>query len=309
MSRDARYVLMTPARDEARHIRLTLDSVVNQNVRPVRWVIVSDNSSDETPEIVGEYAREHEFIELVELTQEGQRTFSSKVWALNEAYQKLEGIDYEFIGNLDGDMSFEPDFYERLLGEFAARPRLGLASGVYVEHLEGGRTYESPATYTPGALQLFRRQCYEEIGGYRPMRTGGIDTLAEIMVRMNGWEVKAFSELKTVHHKPGMLGGASSNLRSKFRQGQRDYNIGMHPLFMAGKAAVRLKENPWVIGSLTRLAGFGACWMKRQPRDVPPEAMQYLRQMQNEKIRALFGLGGRGGVAAENMRPAEGEQK
>src|SRR3984885_6411659 len=98
-----RYVLITPARNEAQFIELCLQSVVSQTVRPVRWVIVSDGSTDGTDEIVGRYAAENTWIELVRMPERRERNFAGKVYAFNAGYEKLQGLEYEVIGSLDGD--------------------------------------------------------------------------------------------------------------------------------------------------------------------------------------------------------------
>src|SRR6266508_2351951 len=113
------YVLVTPARNEAAFIELTLNSMVRQTVPPVKWVIVSDGSTDGTDEIVGNYARNHEWIELVRMPERAERHFAGKVHAFNAGYERVKGCRFDIIGNLDADISFEPDYFSFLLGKFA----------------------------------------------------------------------------------------------------------------------------------------------------------------------------------------------
>src|SRR2546423_14127260 len=126
-----KYVLITPARDEAAYIRKTLEAMVAQTVRPLRWIIVSDGSSDGTDEIVKEFADRHGWIELLRTPERKERHFGGKVNAFNAGYARLNGLGYEVIGNLDGDTSFAADYIEYLLGKFAQNPRLGVAGTNY----------------------------------------------------------------------------------------------------------------------------------------------------------------------------------
>src|SRR5919108_934529 len=173
------YVLVTPARNEAQFIGLTLESVVRQTARPARWVIVSDGSTDGTDDSVTRYAARYPWIELIRQPERADRNFAGKVRAFNAGHARLQGLDYDVIGNLDGDISFEDDnYFEIMLGKFAADPRLGVAGTPYHEGSRALYDYRfSSLEDVAGACQLFRRQCFEGIGGYRPVRGGGIDLI------------------------------------------------------------------------------------------------------------------------------------
>src|SRR5262245_53967369 len=118
------FVLVTPARNEAQFIGLTIESVVAQTSRPSKWVIVSDGSTDETDDVVRHYAARHEWIELVRRPERAERHFAGKVEAFNAGYARMNDVKYEVIGNLDADISFEePDYFEFLMGKFGESPR------------------------------------------------------------------------------------------------------------------------------------------------------------------------------------------
>src|SRR5271166_3066755 len=121
------YVLITPARNESQFIELTIKSVVSQTVRPIKWVIVSDGSTDGTDDIVKKYAADHPWIELVRMPERRERHFAGKVHAFNAGYAKVRDLDYDVIGNLDADITFDEGYFDFLLREFAASPRLGVA--------------------------------------------------------------------------------------------------------------------------------------------------------------------------------------
>lgn len=124
------YVLITPAHNEEAFIAKTIESVIAQTVRPLRWVIVNDASTDSTGEIVGNYARRHSFLRLVNVARPSGRHFGNKVRAFNRGLEELEGLTFDFIGNLDADISFEPDYMENILRELEGDPTLGIAGGI-----------------------------------------------------------------------------------------------------------------------------------------------------------------------------------
>lgn len=284
----SRYVLLTAAHNEEFYIERTLQSVVSQEHRPERWVVVSDRSTDRTAAIVQEYARKHDFIELVEVAEGKGREFSSKVNALTLGHEKLSKLDYEFLGILDGDISFGPQYYGDLLDKFSRDPKLGLSGGFIYEEDQG--EFKSRKTNTSisvaGAIQLFRRECYEGIGGLQPIPYGGEDWCAEVGVRMRGWDVRAFPDLKAFHHRPTGTGG--SLLRYWYRQGKMDYALGSLPSFEIVKCVRRVRENPFGFGALARWTGFLGSWLSRAPRLVSKEFIDYLRQEQRQRLRAMI---------------------
>src|ERR1035437_10266390 len=217
-----RYVLATAAYNEEAYIEATIRSVIAQTAPPLKWVIVSDGSTDHTDEIVRSYAESYPFIQLHRITEEHPRDFSAQVLAINTGLSKLEALDFDFIGNLDADITLEPEYFEMLLGRFAADSRLGLAGGFVCE--KSGDAFKPRITNSvrsvAHAVQLFRRECMRELGGYLALPYGGPDWHAEVTVRMNGWKVQAFSDLPVYHQrKTGTSGGL---LRYSYRQGHMD---------------------------------------------------------------------------------------
>lgn len=279
------YVLMTAARNEEAYIEATILSVVHQTLVPLKWVIVSDGSEDGTDEIVRRYAGHFPFIELVRMADRHSRNFASKVFALNAAVACLGREEYSFIGNLDADISFEPTYLSSLLGKFEQDQRLGLAGGFIYEKDRGAfksRPTNSP-TSVAGAVQMFRRECYESIGGLTPLSFGGEDWYAEISARMKGWRVLAFPDLAVYHHRP--TGTAENRLRHWYRQGQMDHSVGCHPLFEVVKMGHRLRAKPYVLGAVARLCGFTLAHVRAEARAVPPEAVRFLQDEQRERLR------------------------
>ena len=230
-----KYVLVTPARNEENLIEGAIRSVVSQTIRPSRWVIVSDGSTDGTDGIVKRYAKEHTWIELLRMPEHRDRTFAAKAMCFNAGYDTLQSGDFDLIGNLDADITFEPDYYEFLLGKFAEMPRLGVAGTPFIEDASQpqNHTYAhkfADLEHVSGACQMFRRTCFEEVGGYTPIKGGGIDWVAVTTARMRGWQTRTFLEKTCLHHRK--MGTASrSRLMARFWHGQEDYYVGGHPLW------------------------------------------------------------------------------
>jgi len=181
------YVLITPARNEAEFIELTIKSMVAQKARPAKWIIVSDGSTDGTDEIVQKYADVHPWIELVRMPERLERHFAAKVNAFNAGYARMRGLKYDVIGNLDGDLSFDEDYFSFLLWKLAEDSTLGLV-GTPFKECESGQTYDYRIVsieHVSGACQLFRRECFEAIGGYVPLKSGGIDLIAVLRARLH----------------------------------------------------------------------------------------------------------------------------
>jgi poly-beta-1,6-N-acetyl-D-glucosamine synthase len=279
------YVLITAARNEEAYIEKTIQSVIGQTVRPKNWVIVSDGSTDRTDEIVTHYATEHAFIELRRIEDDQSRNFHSQVRAINVGYEILRQRKFEFVGNLDADVSFDQEYYEKVLERFHQNPRLGLAGGfIYERHNDRfmSRKFNSESSVAH-AVQLFRRECFESFGGYVPLPYGGSDWVAEIMVRMNGWEDRAFPELKVFHYRP--TASAGGIIKGSFRRGRMDYSLGVHPLFEFASCMRRVTGKPYLMGSIARFLGFLRGYFYRQNRAVSPDFIEYLRE---DQIRRLF---------------------
>src|ERR1035441_6547833 len=128
------YILITPARNEAAFIEETIKAMIAQTVRPEQWVIVSDGSTDGTDEIVKKYAKQHAWIELLRVPERAERHFAGKAQAFNAGHARIAERDYNVIGNLDADITFDPEYFDFLLRKFASNPRLGVAGTPFTEH-------------------------------------------------------------------------------------------------------------------------------------------------------------------------------
>lgn len=282
------YVLMTAAHNEEANIEKTLQSVVKQTILPKRWVIVSDNSTDRTDEIVRRFSNEYRFIEFVRLDRPPGRNFAAKILALREGFKRLHDLEYAFIGNLDADIELEPGYFEDLLRRMTASPSLGIAAGYVCEELNG--RFQSRAhnrVYSVAhAAQLVRRECYDGIGGYAILKFGGEDTHAATSAKMRGWQAQSFPELKIYHQRH--TGGGGSQLQSAFRQGRMEYHLGYDVLFEFMKCIGRMKERPFLVAGIARMVGFSWSYVKFERRSVSREFMAFVRKEQRQRLTSFL---------------------
>ncbi|MEN6488973.1 MAG: glycosyltransferase family A protein, partial [Smithella sp.] len=284
------YVLITAARNEEKYIKNTIQAVIAQTVLPMKWVIVSDGSTDRTDEIVLQYTEQYNFITLVRKTTDinEQADFSSKVHAIKVGYEKLHGIAYEFIGILDGDVTFDSCYYEKILNKFAENSKLGLAGGIILDQHNNHCIRRSPShsNYVSGCIQLFHRKCYEDVGGLFPIKEGGEDTIAAVTAQMKGWVVEAFEDIEVYHHKHNRT--ISGRLKEAYRTGQMFYKLGSHVVFELLKSIKSVAVKPYFLFAIIRMYGYIYSCCRRQKRSVPEAFIKFLRKEQYNKLKAVF---------------------
>jgi poly-beta-1,6-N-acetyl-D-glucosamine synthase len=282
------YVLITPARNEERFIEKLIQSMVSQTVLPAKWVIVNDGSTDATGDIVGKYLEKHGWIELLNLPAHRDRSFAGKVHAFNAGFERVKGLEYEVIGNLDSDVSFEPDYCEFLLTQFQQDLTLGVAGTIFREegYSSGTDSFEGQ-NHVAGGCQLFRRRCFQEIGGYVPNKAGGIDWIAVTTARMMGWRTRSFREKSFFHYRS--LGTAErSQLASAFSYGEKDYYLGNHPIWEIFRVTYRATKKPYLVGALALYSGYLSAFVRRMKRPVSDDLMKFHRREELSKLRTIF---------------------
>ncbi|MGZ3577631.1 MAG: glycosyltransferase family 2 protein [Syntrophales bacterium] len=277
-----RYVIITPVRDEEAYIHKTLESVASQTILPIEWIIVNDGSTDRTGEIADQQARKNPWIKVIHTKNRGFRQAGTGVIdAFYEGYRTISQKDWEFVVKLDGDLSFQPDYFEASFRQFAKNARLGIGGGMIYNLVKGELQWERhPMFHVRGATKIYRRECWNDIGGL--MKAPGWDTLDEVKANMFGWQTQSFLGLRVVHHR--FTGSADGTWRNFVKNGLANYISGYHPIFMAVKCMKRLFQKPYIVGALGLLDGFITGYVKNIPQ-VPDEALiHYLRQQQLKRI-------------------------
>ena len=261
--------------------------MIAQTCLPINWIIVSDGSTDGTDDIVKKYLPKYLWIELVRMPERQERHFAGKVMAFNAGYEMVKNLSYDVIGNLDADLSFEKDYFEFLLAKFAQNPELGVAGTPF---LEDGKHYDfrfASTDHVSGACQLFRKKCFEEIGGYVPIKGGGIDWTAVTTARMRGWITRTFVE-KTCNHHRKIGTGDNNPLTASFKYGQKNYFLGGHPLWHLSRSVFQMKNKPYIIGGLLLLWGYIWASISRMERPISKELMTFYRAEQMQRLKDIF---------------------
>ena len=286
-----KYALASSSRNEEKYIALTLESVTRQTQLPERWIIVDDGSVDGTGEIADEWAKKFPWIQVIHNPKREGRSFAAKANNVNSAFAKLQGdgVDFGAVGNLDTDTSFAPDYMAFLMQKFDADPKLGCSGTPFTQ--DGG--YDSTKdsfegeNYVAGPVQLFRRECFKEIGGYVGNPAGGVDWIAVMMARMKGWTVRSFPDLRYHHHR-SMGTAERSEVKALFSYGEKDYYLGNSPLWEIFRCTFRLAKKPYLAGGVALFAGFIWAAIRRVRRPVSVELVRFHRADQMNKLKNIF---------------------
>jgi glycosyltransferase involved in cell wall biosynthesis len=279
------YVVVTPVRDEGRTIAQTIESFAAQTIRPRRWIIVNDGSSDDTGRIADAAAAKHPWITVVHRPNRGfRKTGGGVIEAFYAGYELVRHDEWDFIGKFDADLSFDPDFFKSCFERFTADPKLGIGGGTVWEFREGRWTVGSPgdpAFHVRGATKLYRRACWEQIGGL--IQELGWDTVDELKANMLGWRTCTFGDLKLCHYK--LTGSADGRWKHLIKAGRANYVTGYHPLFMVVKCLKRWQQKPYFIAPLGLAVGFFSGYAVRAPRITDERLVRWVRRQQINCLR------------------------
>lgn len=284
------YILITAARNEAAFIEATIRSVLVQTARPLKWVIVSDGSTDGTDEIVAKYAADYPWIDLMRTPVRRERSFGGKAHAVNAAYASTQGLSFQVVAILDADISISEDHFTYLLSRLMEDSNLGIVGAPFQE--ASGETYDYrfvSIEHVSGACQVFRRKCFEDINGYIPLPVGGVDHVAVISARMKGWKTRTFTQLVCRHHRK--MGTAEhGTCAGWFRTGIKDYTIGGHPLWELVRVVLQVFHKPLIVRGVALGAGYFSAMVRRVKRPVPSDVQAFHRQEQMRRLKRLLGV-------------------
>jgi biofilm PGA synthesis N-glycosyltransferase PgaC len=285
MIQNVKYVVITPVRDEERHVEATVRSVASQTIPPTEWIIVDDGSSDRTGDILDQYAAQFPWICVIHRPNRGfRKSGGGVIEAFYDGYSALRYDDWEFVVKLDGDLTLPPDYFEKCFEHFNEQPKLGIGGGVICHEVDGELKVEAnPKFHVRGATKIYRRACWEAIGGLWP--APGWDTIDEAKANMLGWKSDTFGELRLLHHR--LTGSADGLLRDRMKHGLACYVSGYHPLFFAVSCLYRIVQKPYFIGSFAICYGFVKGYVDHVPRVNDTRLIGYLRTQQ---LRRLCGL-------------------
>jgi len=278
-----RYVIITPARDEEKYIEATIECVCRQTILPEEWVIVDDGSTDRTGEILDRVAAQLPWMRVIHRGNRGFRKPGGGVMeAFYEGYNSLQRNDWDFILKLDGDLSFAPEYFEKCFEYFRRDPNLGIGGGEIYHNISGKLKLEkTPKFHVRGATKLYRKACWEAIGGLWPAT--GWDTIDEVKANKLGWKTCAFADLHLLHYR--FTGSEGGLLQDKVKHGMVCYISRYHPLFVVSSCFYRIIQKPYIIGAVAVLYGYLKAHLIRPPRVEDPSYIAYIH---GQQLRRLF---------------------
>jgi len=277
-----KYVIITPVKNEEVYIRYTLDSVVAQTIKPAQWIIVDDGSTDDTSKIIQEFVERYPWIKQITLPVEGSRELGARVVRVfYEGFKLLEG-DYNFIVKLDSDLSFDPNYFERLLRKFVEDSRLGIAGGgFYIPVGNQWRLENVPVDHVRGATKVYRKTCFDEIGGL-PL-VNGWDSIDEWRAQIKGWKTRSYNELIVHHLRP--TGASFGKWGGSVKAGDYAFFMGYPwPVILARSLYRAFSDRPILVRGTGIFWGYLRSWLARKPRFDDAEVIAYIRRKQMRRI-------------------------
>jgi glycosyltransferase involved in cell wall biosynthesis len=260
------YVVITPVRNEVGRFGRTIESMVRQTRRPARWVIVDDGSTDGTADLADAAAGQHDWIRVLHRPDRGRRLPGTGVMeAFHEGCLLVADLSWDFLVKLDGDLAFGPDYFARCLEHFERDPRLGIGGGLICRRVQGRLVPEvpdDPAFHVRGATKIYRRACWEQIGGL--VRWPGWDTVDELKANMLGWRTRTFPELPVEQLKD--TGSGDGRWPNWVKNGVANYVACYHPLFMLAKCLRRSFRRPLLLAGIALGWGYLSGYLRRLPR-------------------------------------------
>ena len=275
-----KFAIVTPVKDEINYFPKTVKSILSQEVKPQKWIIIDDGSTDGTTEVIKKAEKENDWIEGIYREPNKNRKPGGE-FVLEIGLKKLNIDDYDFIVRMDGDLDFESNYFKVLFEKFDDNSKLGIASGVCFITRDGKQIVEQhPSFHTRGPLKTYRTQCYEDINGL--LNCLGWDSIDELKANMLNWNSQSFPELK-IHHlkKTQSSGGIFSG---SFNHGVASYNSGYHPLFVLSKAVYVLLFRRYKLNSIGLLWGYFSSMIKLKPKPIDKELIKYIRKQQMNKL-------------------------
>ena len=276
-----KYYVITPAKNEERFISFMLESMVHQTLKPIKWIIVDDGSTDKTKEIIEGYRKKHEWIEMVSIdNKQEQKLYGSKVIrAFNVGYNLIKDKEYDFIAKFDADLSLQPDYFQQIANAFTQNNKLGICSGYIVERESDTAKAYSYRTYVPGAVKSIQTRCFKEIGGF--VEANGWDGLDQLKAMYLGWEV-AHIPITIIHHRP--ITTEYRSLSFFYNNGIAHYRLGNNFFLAVIRFILNIREKPYFLASINYFKGYLKAAISNEPKLVDEKLAKFIRAHHYKKI-------------------------
>jgi glycosyltransferase involved in cell wall biosynthesis len=259
--------------------------MIKQSIKPRKWIIVDDGSSDDTYDIVTKAARNYSWITIIKTNSNEKRAPGTNVVnAFNFGLSTIKN-DYSYIVKLDADLEFDEDYFEKLIRQFEINNRLGIAGGICVISTKGNKRKieKTPEYHVRGPIKMYRKKCFDEIGGLMPKF--GWDGIDEMKAMMLGWETKSFKDIIVLHLRP--TGKETGLLRYGWRRGKLNYFLGYNPLYSILSSINNFSKKPYVLFGLTLFTGYIYSYMTNSEQINDKKFIKFIKKFQSQRIKSL----------------------
>jgi glycosyltransferase involved in cell wall biosynthesis len=276
-----KYFVITPAKNEEMFISFTLESMIKQTLKPCKWIIVDDGSTDKTKEIIGKYIKEYPWIEMVSIhNKHEQKLYGSKVIrAFNVGYKLIKDEGYDFIVKWDADLSFSANYFQTISDAFSANKKLGICGGYIVDKDINAEIKELRHPRVQGAIKSVSAKCFKDIGGF--LEENGWDGIDMLHAAYLGWDVENIP-LNVIHHRTEATEYRSKNFF--LNNGITHYKQGNDLFLTFIRFVVLLKQKPYLIMSLSYFLGYIRSWLVREPKSVDKEFAKFIKSYHYKRL-------------------------
>lgn len=276
------YIIITPVKNEEMYIKYTLDSVASQTLKPLRWIIVNDSSTDKTEQIIKSYVEKHNWIHLLNIySLNPKRAEGSKIVELfYVGYNTIKDSDYDFIVKLDGDLTLPSQYFKTVAKSFKSDRRVGMCGGYCAVKKNGKIVKEKSSDYhLRGAIKAYRKECFDDIGGIK--KTFGWDGIDEMTAMYKGWKVKVLN-LEVIHHRPTTHVYNKSSL--SFQRGCINYKKGSSFLLIIVRTLVRVYKRPFIWGGVFFITGYFYAFLSREEKILERDLQKFINQYHYRRL-------------------------
>lgn len=280
-----KIVIITPVRNEASYIPVTMKCMIQQTLLPAEWIIVNDGSNDNTESVIKELKKGHSFIKYVCLNDRGfRKPGQGVIETFYEGFKRIDSNNYNIIAKFDGDLKFQPDMLEKISNAFKNDPKLGITGGTRYERKSIDDKFRKvlvPKGFVGGPFKFYQKKCFEDIGGL--IKRAGWDGVDTIKANMKGWKTGEIDSLKIVHLKPTGMAKGEGLTKACMKYGDVSYYMGGYFWYFILRVIGRAFEGRNIKIGYHMIKGYWKSKLKNEKKESK-KFRKYLKKTQLKNI-------------------------